>query len=76
MCQSNYLAFVDVDFTARSSETGQADARISGDSVDARAVVLARIRLAFVDVDAARRRHSAESVETDALVRVCAIDAT
>ena len=70
------IAFVHFRRAIVAAETGRADAVEAVDQIRTTAVVPARIRLAFVDVDAARRRHSAESVETDALVRVCAIDAT
>ena len=50
---SGYLALVDVDFAARSSEAGETHARVGRDAVNARAVVLARVRLALVDVDVA-----------------------
>ena len=42
---------VDVDLATKSSETGQTDAKINGIAVDTSAIVLARIRFAFVDVN-------------------------
>lgn len=68
-----YLALVDVDLAPGPGETGQTDAGIGGDAVDARAVVLARARLALVDVDVAILA-CVQANQTSCLLIKCSIE--
>lgn len=64
----SYLAFVDVNLATGTGEAGQTEARVGGDAINARPVVLTWIRFALVDVDIAIL--AGEPGRTDAFVAV------
>lgn len=69
------LTFVHVQRAIVTAETGQTGALEAVNEIGAGAVILARIRLAFVNVEASARWRSAESRKAETLVRVDSVDA-